>query len=107
MASKVKYPLTCISGGQRLSYCYGLLEELLEAHNREGVKFTAAINSHDKGDITDAEFADAATVWKEYLVNDFGVKEDVIIAALNYQKEYAQLRSYWKPDLKRDIVEVA
>jgi len=102
----IKFPLTCITGGSKLAYAYGLQEKLQLEHNVEGARYNADMAKFAKGEITDADRTIAEARWDSYKTNLFGPASDLIVQEVLKWRAYAKAFHYWNPDLSKDIINV-
>lgn len=104
MALKVVYPITCITGGSKLAYAYGLQEKLQIEHNAEGARYNADMEKFSKGEITDADRIIAVARWGDYRTNLFEPASNLIVQEVLKWRQYAKEFHYWNPDLSKDII---
>ena len=106
MALKVVYPLTCITGGSKLAYVYGLQEKLEIEHNAEGARYNGDMDKFAKGEVTDSDRIKAETRWDTYRKTLFEPASDLIVQEVLKWRQYAKEFHYWNPDLSKDIINV-
>ncbi len=106
MALKVSYPLTCITGGSKLAYAYGLQEKLQIEHNAEGARYKGDMAKFAKEEILDADRIIAQARWDSYRATLFEPASDLIVQEVLKWRAYAKAFHYWNPDLSKDIIDV-
>ena len=104
MALKVVYPITCITGGSKLAYAYGLQEKLQIEHNAEGARYKADMDKFAKEEILDADRIIAVARWENYKTILFEPASDLIVQEVLKWRQYAKEFHYWNPDLSKDII---
>lgn len=106
MALEVVYPITCITGGSKLAYAYGLQEKLEIEHNAEGARRNADMEKFAKEEITNADRIIAEARWENYKMNLYRPARGLIVAEISKWRAYAKEFHYWNPDLSKDIINV-
>lgn len=103
---KVNYPLTCITGGSKLAYAYGLQEKLEIEHNVEGARYKGDMEKFAKGEITGVDRVKAYARWDNYKITLYRPARDLIVREVQKWQAYAKEFHYWNPNLTEDIIDV-
>ncbi len=105
MALKVSYPLTCITTGGKMVFCYGLQEALRIEHNLEGDRYRTAKADYDDKKIDQATYDAANVRWETYKVTYFANSEEAIILGIMEWRATAKGQPFWSNNLTTSLVE--
>ena len=102
---KVKFPLTCVTTGGKMAFCYGLQESLRLEHNLEGARIRKAEEDFGNEIITRVEYDAAVTRWETYKTTYFADSEAAITAGILEWRAKAKTAPFWSASLTSGLVE--